>query len=404
MMRAPRQIAAVLALAACQPVFYDLFDSAGPATTASTGPAPETMSDGTGQDPTGDTAPGTGDTDRPPPPTTCFDGGQNGLETGIDCGGPECPPCLPGECQVPEDCPTLLCVEGKCLPPECESAKDCPSDPCRSAECQPRTRQCVYFDLDGLPCEDGDLCTHDDMCLQGVCQPGVTSDCAALDGPCQLGFCNPNTGNCGVEFIAEGMPCEDGFACTVGEMCKQGQCFGKPIPPLFFEDFSAPQGWQLDEWWQIGPAVPSQCAEVGSEDPFDDHSPGPEEMLAGAQIGGCLPPKALPQDACLTSPPIDALFPEPLWLTFHSRVSSPPAPAEARVDVWDGQQWVPVFSSQGEPIDEPKWTEHVLEISQFKGPALQVRFCHHQPVEGLPVVSGWSVDDVAIGLPGCLPP
>ncbi|MEO1626293.1 MAG: T9SS type A sorting domain-containing protein [Bacteroidota bacterium] len=29
----------------------------------------------------------------PPPPATCTDGIQNGQETGIDCGGPDCPPC-----------------------------------------------------------------------------------------------------------------------------------------------------------------------------------------------------------------------------------------------------------------------------------------------------------------------
>ncbi|MEM9916577.1 MAG: T9SS type A sorting domain-containing protein [Bacteroidota bacterium] len=29
----------------------------------------------------------------PPPPSSCTDGIQNGQETGIDCGGPDCPPC-----------------------------------------------------------------------------------------------------------------------------------------------------------------------------------------------------------------------------------------------------------------------------------------------------------------------
>lgn len=31
------------------------------------------------------------------PPATCNDGIQNGNETGIDCGGPDCPPCEDGE-------------------------------------------------------------------------------------------------------------------------------------------------------------------------------------------------------------------------------------------------------------------------------------------------------------------
>ncbi len=33
-----------------------------------------------------------------PPPPTCSDGIQNGQETGVDCGGPDCPPCNNGGC------------------------------------------------------------------------------------------------------------------------------------------------------------------------------------------------------------------------------------------------------------------------------------------------------------------
>jgi hypothetical protein len=409
-MRRAAVVAGLGSLAACRPIFYDLIDSAGPEETTTTmaASASETMSDPSGDDSTGgETAPGTGEgsTEQPPPPPPrCDDGVRNGLETGLDCGGPDCPPCFPGECQAPEDCDTKICVAGKCLPPQCQFAKDCPSEQCRAPECDPVTRQCVLHDLDGLGCEDGDQCTLGDVCKGGLCVSGGAPDCSGLDGPCQLGFCNPKTGNCGVEFVGEGMPCEDGIACTVDDMCIEGQCTGKPTPAVFFADFSTPQGWQLDEWWQIGPAKLSLCAEIGSDDPSEDHSPGVDQMLAGALIGECLPAKPLPQDACLTSPPIDASLVGPLWLTYYSRVSSPPAPAEARVEVWDGQQWALLWSSKGQPVDEPTWTEHLVDVTLFKNPKLQVRFCHHHPVEGLPVVAGWSVDDVALGLPGCFPP
>lgn len=399
-------IAAALALSACRPIFYDLVDSAGEASTGGpTGHDSETMSPTTGGDPTGPETTGPDSTsDQPPPPARCDDGAQNGLETGVDCGGPDCPPCFPGECMKPEDCDTKICVEGKCLPPQCEFAKDCPPDPCRTPECDPVTRQCLYHDLDGIPCEDGDLCTSEDMCFGGVCTPGFAAQCGGFDGPCTAGFCNPKTGNCGVEFINEGMPCEDGQACTINEFCAQGMCFGKPTPPLFFDDFSTGKGWQLGELWEIGKPIPSQCAEFGSEDPFDDHTPGPDDSLAGAVIGGCLPTKPLGPDACLTSLPIDASLPDPVWLTFHSRLSSPPGPAEALVEVWDGGQWVPVFGTKGDLFDEPTWTEHLVDVTPFKNPGLMIRFCHHQPAEALPVVSGWSVDDVMLGLPGCFPP
>lgn len=40
------------------------------------------------------------DGSQPPPPPeepTCTDGKQNGKETGVDCGGPDCPPCAPAK-------------------------------------------------------------------------------------------------------------------------------------------------------------------------------------------------------------------------------------------------------------------------------------------------------------------
>ena len=43
-----------------------------------------------------------GGTPPPPPPATCDDGIQNGDETGVDCGGPDCPACPPvGTCEAP---------------------------------------------------------------------------------------------------------------------------------------------------------------------------------------------------------------------------------------------------------------------------------------------------------------
>ena len=35
-----------------------------------------------------------------PPPPTCTDGIQNGNETGVDCGGPDCAPCSGGGGQI----------------------------------------------------------------------------------------------------------------------------------------------------------------------------------------------------------------------------------------------------------------------------------------------------------------
>ncbi|UQA55766.1 Ig-like domain-containing protein [Polyangium aurulentum] len=49
--------------------------------------------------------------------TTCLDGTQNGTETDVDCGGPNCVDCVPGKgCVVPSDCQTGVCTAGTCGP------------------------------------------------------------------------------------------------------------------------------------------------------------------------------------------------------------------------------------------------------------------------------------------------
>src|SRR5688500_1606313 len=46
---------------------------------------------------------------------SCFDGFHNTNETGVDCGGPDCEPCTPGQaCLEPSDCTTEVCENGEC--------------------------------------------------------------------------------------------------------------------------------------------------------------------------------------------------------------------------------------------------------------------------------------------------
>ena len=47
----------------------------------------------------------------------CTDGLQNGGETAVDCGGPQCAACPSGlGCVLPSDCASALCANGTCLP------------------------------------------------------------------------------------------------------------------------------------------------------------------------------------------------------------------------------------------------------------------------------------------------
>jgi len=81
--------------------------------------------------------------------------------------------------------------------------------------------------LDAGHCDDADVCTGVESCQAGLCQPGTALSCS--DGsPCTDDACNP-TGGC--EFPANTDPCDDGIACTSGDVCSAGTCAGTPDCP-----------------------------------------------------------------------------------------------------------------------------------------------------------------------------
>lgn len=53
-----------------------------------------------------------------------------------------------------------------------------------------------------------------------------SEDCAGLDEQCITGFCNASTGHCDRMPVNEGLPCDDGDACTKEDACRGGRCTG----------------------------------------------------------------------------------------------------------------------------------------------------------------------------------
>ena len=68
---------------------------------------------------------------------------------------------------------------------QCLLDKDCPGtgDPCRAARCTD-ARLCVVFDRQGLPCDDGVACTVDTACAQGKCTGGLDLCQCQQDADC----------------------------------------------------------------------------------------------------------------------------------------------------------------------------------------------------------------------------
>ncbi|WP_169796480.1 MYXO-CTERM sorting domain-containing protein [Chondromyces crocatus] len=76
----------------------------------------------------------------------------------------------------------------------------------------------------GTPCEDGNLCTTGDTCVNGACVGGGMPDCNDQN-PCTDDACDPQLG-CVVEHNTQ--PCEDGDLCHGPEVCAFGVCVTGP--------------------------------------------------------------------------------------------------------------------------------------------------------------------------------
>ncbi len=77
---------------------------------------------------------------------------------------------------------------------------------------------------DGAPCDDGDACTLTDVCKNGVCVGQDAIVCPPV-GACQSSTCVPQSGVCVVNDLPNGAACDDGDMCSV-DACSAGVCVG----------------------------------------------------------------------------------------------------------------------------------------------------------------------------------
>ena len=84
----------------------------------------------------------------------------------------------------------------------------------------------VIVQTNGNACDDGDACTVNDVCNNGNClgNPIVCSD----GNPCTIDSCDPDNG-CTFINANDGYICDDGDACTIGDNCISGSCLGYAI-------------------------------------------------------------------------------------------------------------------------------------------------------------------------------
>ncbi|MCB9531156.1 MAG: hypothetical protein H6700_05265 [Myxococcales bacterium] len=121
---------------------------------------------------------------------------------------------------IPSRCPDDHCdVDGECI----ANGTVNEDNPCES--CQAAVSRVGWSPNDAGSCDDGDLCTLDDRCEDGACV-GTLKVCGAPDA-CLSGACDPDTGEC-LSAPAEG-ECNDGDQCTTGDVCVDGACLADGV-------------------------------------------------------------------------------------------------------------------------------------------------------------------------------
>lgn len=254
------------------------------------------------------------------PGTSCSDSLQNGEETGVDCGGPNCGACptcddsvrngdesdvdcggacssrceMNQRCREAADCTSLVCNEQfVCEPPSCqdqvrngsETGVDCggacdgcgngsacqTSDDCADRRCQDGV--CVSAGCtDGVvngnesdvdcggkdcaPCKPSGSCKRPEDCDSGFCE----------DGTCVAASCDDSARNQGESDVDCGGPscagCPVGGACEIGKDCDSGLCRSRTCVPEY------PSGQPLSSaTWKLSSS--ERETETGNSSAFD---------------------------------------------------------------------------------------------------------------------------------------
>ncbi|TNF32623.1 MAG: hypothetical protein EP329_09585 [Deltaproteobacteria bacterium] len=137
-----------------------------------------------------------------------------------------------GNCEHTND-NTLLCDDGnvctqvdKCEDGFCKGFNPLPcgdGNVCFDYHCDP-VAGCLSEYANGAACEDGQPCTINDKCNQGVCVPGSWDTCDDANS-CTNDSCVANQG-CTHTNVTNGLPCGgQSGQCTVGQ-CISGSCMG----------------------------------------------------------------------------------------------------------------------------------------------------------------------------------
>ncbi len=110
---------------------------------------------------------------------------------------------------------------------DCDDGEACTTDTCETT----LFHYCFSTPSgEGSVCGTGDICTGLGTCISGACVFSDPMDCDDYR-PCTTDSCTPSEG-CIHTPLAIGTPCDDGFFCWTGDVCREeGLCSGVPEHP-----------------------------------------------------------------------------------------------------------------------------------------------------------------------------
>ena len=164
---------------------------------------------------------------------TCKAGAPKACGTGTVCAPVACAEDK-NQCAVSPAAASVVCDDGQfcSIADHCDgkggciggAPKVCDGGICKLGSCNESTDACTTQAAPlGSPCEDGNACSTGDVCGATACTAGTLKSC--LGDACTLASCDPKTGQCVPKPKPTGTACSDGDACTDLDACDAaGKC------------------------------------------------------------------------------------------------------------------------------------------------------------------------------------
>ncbi|MBM4342626.1 MAG: hypothetical protein FJ100_04535 [Deltaproteobacteria bacterium] len=116
------------------------------------------------------------------------------------------------------------CDAGKCAKSTAVVCDD--KNPCTDDACDKASGACASTN-NTKACDDGSACSTGDVCKDGSCA-GADKVCDDKN-PCTTDSCDKATGACKAAASSDGATCDDGTVCTQNDACTAGKCTGAAV-------------------------------------------------------------------------------------------------------------------------------------------------------------------------------